>query len=350
MSRLSAFQQSGLRHTLIPLAAVYRGLMQVRNAAYNLGFLKAKRLPAKVISVGNITSGGTGKTPVAIALVRWLSGAGHTCAILSRGYGRKTSVPVLVTDGKTTFADWKSGGDEPAMMAAQLSGVPILVDENRYRGGLELLERFNPEIIILDDAFQRRSLARDLDIVLVNASDTESTHRVLPYGMLREPWSQIERADAVFTTKINLHTPDPFLKSRLGNLTIPQFQIPVEPTFSPTIPDGGRYVMVTGIGDPDSLKKLLEKAQVQIVDEIVFRDHHVYSHDDIQAINTRVKNTSADGIITTEKDWVKLSTSPLSSPVTRVDLEINLPNDAKEFIFTNLFVRSLSETGFIYKK
>ena len=161
------------------MALLYWGITFWRNLFYSAGFFVTRKLPAKVISVGNITSGGTGKTPAVIYLAKMLLSQGHRVSILSRGYGRKTAGTQLVTDGKTPVTDWRNFGDEPTLMANALTGVPIVVDNNRHRGGMVLVDRFNPDIIIMDDAFQHRAIERDIDIVLINSQDSRATHKLL---------------------------------------------------------------------------------------------------------------------------------------------------------------------------
>ena len=180
-----------------------------------MGFFISKKLPTKVISIGNITTGGTGKTPAVIFLTKTLSKKGIKCAILSRGYGRKTAGTQLVTDGGAVVTDWRNFGDEPSLMAKSLPGIPIVVDSKRHRGGMFLIDNFNPEVILLDDAFQHRRIERDLDIVLINGKDKRSDYRLLPFGLLREPLSSLKRADALIFTKTNLMEPNDFLNKTI---------------------------------------------------------------------------------------------------------------------------------------
>ena len=173
------------KYLLFPLALLYWGIIFWRNLFYNFNFFITHKIKSKVISVGNISLGGTGKTPVVIFLALLLSKTGRKVAILSRGYGRATKGLFLVSKGDgLILCSWEDCGDEPYMMAQKLPNLPILVDENRYRGSLYLEKNFNPDIIIMDDGFQHRALHRDLDIVLVNGGDNINNHRLLPYGIL----------------------------------------------------------------------------------------------------------------------------------------------------------------------
>lgn len=301
------------RYALFPLALLYWGILFWRNLFYSMGFFVSRKLPAKVISVGNITSGGTGKTPAVIYLAKTLLSQGHRVAILSRGYGRKTAGTQLVTDGASPVTDWRNFGDEPTLMANKLSGVPIVVDGNRHRGGMVLVDRFNPDIIIMDDAFQHRAIERDVDIVLINSQDNRATHKLLPYGMLREPWISLKRADVIVFTKSNMKKPAPFLRSLARKTNRPRVRSRYtvgkpKNIFNgdPLLNLGLTAIAVAGIGDPDSFIRTLEQVDVIIADKLFFMDHYDYTQDDVDQIRTQMKKANTDTVITTEKDAVKL--------------------------------------------
>jgi len=177
--------KSRLRYALFPLAMLYWGIVFWRNVFYTFGFFISRKLPTKVISIGNITAGGTGKTPAVIYLAKLFLKNGIKVGVLSRGYGRKTAGTQLVTGGETPVDDWRNFGDEPTLIAQKLPEVPVVVDSNRYRGGMFLIKSFGPDIIIIDDGFQHRAIERDIDIVLINSQDTRAEHKLLPYGFLR---------------------------------------------------------------------------------------------------------------------------------------------------------------------
>ena len=182
---------------LAPLGVVYRFFMWVRNLFYNTGIFPSRKLPCKVISIGNFNLGGTGKTPAVIALVKHFQKQGVSVAVLSRGYGRNTKKTVLVTDGNDIQSGWRSAGDEAFLMAHSLKAIPVVVDKNRFRGGSFLIKNYNPDIIILDDAFQHRHIKRDIDIVLLNCIETIENYRLIPFVNLREPLVQLKRADMI---------------------------------------------------------------------------------------------------------------------------------------------------------
>jgi tetraacyldisaccharide 4'-kinase len=298
---------------------LYWGILFWRNFFYNRGFFVSRKLPAKVISVGNITTGGTGKTPTVIYLAKLLSKKGKSVAVLSRGYGRKTAGTQMVTDGKSQAKDWENFGDEPSLMAQILKNIPIVVDENRHRGGMFLVDRFKPDVIIMDDAFQHRAIERDIDIVLINSQDTRSTHKLLPYGFLREPWIHLRRAHILILTKSNLKKPAPFLRylvraSKLpkirstlesGNLTSHKGE---EKNFS----GGTRVLALSAVGDHEGFLRTLKMAGLKIVGELAFIDHHDYSQSDIEEVKRKQQKLKADIVVTTEKDMVKLTQLKLS--------------------------------------
>ena len=301
------------RYFLFPLALLYWGVLIWRNLFYSAGFFVTRKLPVKVISVGNITIGGTGKTPTVIYLAKTLLQSGHRVAVLSRGYGRKTAGTQLVTDGVQPVSDWRNYGDEPTMMAEATSDIPIVVDSNRHRGGLFLIDRFNPEIIIMDDAFQHRAIERDVDIVLINSQDTWAKHKLLPYGLLREPWASLKRADVIIFTKTNLKTPAPFLKTRAQKTKKPILEsrlnigVPKKLTKGEgELKKGTKAVAVAAIGDPGGFVCSLKKREVVVVDTLFFTDHHHYIQSDIPKIKAKMEKASAEIVITTEKDAIKL--------------------------------------------
>jgi tetraacyldisaccharide 4'-kinase len=292
---------------------LYWGILFWRNLFYNVGFFVSRKLPTKVISIGNITTGGTGKTPAVIYLANLLFRSGTKVAVLSRGYGRKTAGTQLVTDGKTSVKDWRNFGDEPTLMAKKLQGIPIVVDENRHRGGLFLVDRFKPDVIIMDDAFQHRAIERDIDIVLINSQDSRRVHKLLPYGFLREPWIHLKRAHVLILTKSNLRKPAPFLKSLARSSKLPQFKsvlVNGKPVSCDgqikTAPKGTEVFALSGVGDHEGFIRSLRKLGLKVVDEMAFIDHHDYTKADIIEAKKRFLKSQAKLAITTEKDMVKL--------------------------------------------
>ena len=302
-----------LKFLLFPLTLFYRATIFWRNILYNYKFFISRTLPTKIISVGNITSGGTGKTPMVIYLVKKLKEKGKNVAILSRGYGRKTAGTQLVTDGQKPVDDWRNFGDEPTLLAEKLKGVPIVVDENRYRGGLFLVDKFKPDVIILDDGFQHRSLNRNVDIVLINSQDVRGDYKLIPYGNLREPIKHLKRADILVFTKTNITNPSPYLINMSEKFSLPTIKshIRVGNTLyngnkSTPVNKNKKTIAVSALGDQRGFHKTLEQIGVAIVEKITFLDHHDYVQKDIEKIIDKAETHNADIIVTTEKDLVKL--------------------------------------------
>ncbi len=301
------------RMLLWPLGFFYWLLIFWRNIFYNIGFFVSRKLPCKVVSVGNLSVGGTGKTPFVLFLANALKAQGLNVAVLSRGYNRKSTGTHIVSDGKTLKSDLRTSGDEPFMLANKLQEIPVVVDENRYRGGQFICNEYKPDVIILDDAFQHRRVFRDVDIVLINSNHRRP--KLLPYGLLREPLRNIKRADAVIFTKANLTPPDEKLVNSVSNYCrftmesnlMPNTQlIGLDGSIKPVSDLNGHFVAVSGVGDPDSFEVILEEADLDYVHHFRHDDHADYSETDLEVIREVFLAAEAQAIITTEKDLAKL--------------------------------------------
>jgi tetraacyldisaccharide 4'-kinase len=280
-----------------PLTGRYSAATALRNILFDRGVLSSRRLEQPVVSVGNLSVGGSGKTPFVIALGELLKARGIRFDVLSRGYGRKTrGVLVAETDGSA--ADF---GDEPLLIARRL-GVPVIVGESRYEAGRVAERKFEPQLHILDDGFQHRSVARDFDIVLMTERDFDG--RLLPSGRLREPLSSLERADAI-VLPAGLAVDHPALQQK------PIWRIERE-LILPNLPSAP--VVFCGIARPEQFFAQVRAAGIAPGSEIEFRDHHAYDRNDIERLLAMRSKLGDSGFLTTEKDAVNLG--PL-----RVDLK-----------------------------
>jgi tetraacyldisaccharide 4'-kinase len=272
-----------------PLASIFEAGVQVRNALYSRRLLKQRRLQGPTVSVGNLSVGGSGKTPFVMLLGEQLKRRGLAFDVLSRGYGRRSQGVLEVNPAGSA----QEFGDEPLLIARKLE-VPVIVGEDRYQAGVFAERKFGPQMHILDDGFQHRALGRDFDIVLVTAEDARD--RVIPAGRLREPLRSLVRADAVVLT--SGATADAFA---LKGQKVWRVRRGITVAGVPERP-----VAFCGIARPKSFLLQLEKAGIEVVAEAVYRDHHAYSEKDVAELLALRKNSEAGGFVTTEKDAINL--------------------------------------------
>jgi len=271
------------------LSSIFGAGVQLRNSLYNVGVLRSRRLTGAVVSVGNLSVGGSGKTPFVLLLGELLLARGVKFDILSRGYGRKTK-GVMLADPAGTSQDF---GDEPLLLARRL-GVPVIVGEDRHEAGVFAERNFGAQLHLLDDGFQHRSLARDFDIVLVTPEDTRDS--LLPTGRLREPTRSLARADAIVLTAGASEDSFPLdgkLVWRARRGILPK-DVPPRP------------VAFCGIARPKNFLLQLRTAGIEPVAEAFYRDHHAYTERDIQELLKLRQQSEAGGFITTEKDAINL--------------------------------------------
>jgi tetraacyldisaccharide 4'-kinase len=277
---------------LNPLSAIYGSVVAARNAVYDRGFLRERRLQGPVISIGNLSAGGSGKTPFVLLLGELLKACGIKFDVLSRGYGRQTRGVLLVDPAGLP----QQFGDEPLLIARTLQ-VPVIVSEDRHTAGLFAETKFGPQFHILDDGFQHRALARDFDIVLVTPQD--AADRLLPAGRLREPLSSLGRADAVVL--VSGASADSF---PITGKTIWRVRRGLVVENVSNIPP--RSVVFCGIARPQNFVLQLRAANIDLVAEAFYRDHHAYTENDIRELLALKQRSEAGGFVTTEKDAVNL--------------------------------------------
>jgi tetraacyldisaccharide 4'-kinase len=276
-----------------PLSTIYGGVVGARNALYDRRWLRSHSLRGPVVSVGNVSAGGAGKTPFVILLGELLKARGISFDVLSRGYGRKTRGVLLVDPGGLP----RDFGDEPLLIARRLQ-VPVIVGEDRYEAGRFAEARFAAQMHLLDDGFQHRALARDFDIVLVTPDDTRD--RLLPGGRLREPLSSLQRADAVVLA--SGASPESF--PLVGKIVWRVRRGIVTQSAAQNIPP--RPVVFCGIARPKNFLLQLRAAGIDPIAEAFFRDHHAYTEKDIRDLLELQQRSEAGGFVTTEKDAVNL--------------------------------------------
>ncbi len=303
---------------LLPLSMVYGLLVRIRNILYFLGWASGKSLPCAVVSVGNLTVGGTGKTPTTLWLAQELRRAGYRVGILSRGYKRSGKGPVILRPGfaKSFLSQEESltAGDEPAMMA-RLFGQRVGVGRRRHQVGQQLLQDGEADVVLLDDGFQHRQLKRDIDLLLLGA---DSSGWLLPAGPFREPASALRRADYCLVTGARekwtrLLRRRPAETVFFGSLEAKAlFGLEGEhwKDYPLSMLDRSKILTVSAIANPAPFYRMIHSWEGEIVDSMEFPDHHLYSASDWQRINRAARNV--DLIVTTEKDILKLARFPFA--------------------------------------
>lgn len=301
---------------------------------------KGRRLPGFTVSIGNITAGGTGKTPFVIMLAGWAGRQGYNAAVISRGYGGKyRGDSAVVTDGANLLLSPDISGDEPWLMANRLKGIPVIVSRKRHDGGIKAYKSFGSNFFILDDGFQHILLKRDMDIVLADAKSPFGNGHLLPWGPLREPLSGLNRADAfVFTRSAG---PAPvFLSGHAGDK--PRFTgdhaadkivtLPEQKEYDASFISGKRVLAFTGIGRPDSFRETLAGLGADIVSFIAFGDHYPFNESDLRDIKKECNLTGADLIITTEKDRARIGEkASIMGPFAFLTVNFVIRPDGDEF-------------------
>ena len=289
-----------------PLSAVYGGVARLRRSWYERRPGSRVLLPCPVISVGNLSVGGSGKTPIVAAIARLLRATGHRPAILSRGYGRRsTSSVVIVSDGNGPAVAVEESGDEPQMLARDLPDVPIVIAADRARAGQVAIEQFRPTVLILDDGYQHLHLQRTVDLLVVAGADLDEA--VLPAGRLREPLSAARSAHAVLVSGSLQDAQRVAARVNVARaFGVTTHVLPLQPMLAASPPAAARAVAVAGIARPERFFDALRGQGHEIVAERAFRDHHWFSALDVQEIERQARDSGVDWIVTTAKDAVRL--------------------------------------------
>ncbi len=327
---------------LSPLAVAYAAVTRLRTAAYKRGLLKTTRLPVPVISIGNITVGGTGKTPLVAHISRILANESRSVCILTRGYGRKDpGKRIVVSDGLEVLADVHEAGDEPLWLAENLKGVAaVICDPVRAAAGYWAIEHLDSNLLVLDDGFQHLQLARDFNILAIDATNPWGGGRLLPAGRLREAPQGASRADCVIITRAAPDSDIQQLKSTLQHL------MGDRPIFTSHMrtkgvrglcaarPDSEMGIAqpiaaFCAVGNPASFFDHLLKERLTIAHTHAFPDHHQYKQADITRLSNEAKRAGAASLITTAKDAVKLNELEFGLPCYVLEIDISIDEEDK---------------------
>lgn len=325
----------------------YHFFVQIRNYMYNHGLFRICEVSVPVVSVGNITFGGTGKTPTVIWMARQIRDKGFKVVVISRGYKRRSIFTCVVSDtDKVRISRWRAG-DEPYLMAHKLKGVPIIVSRKRINGAIKAVKKFKPDIILLDDGFQHRKMKRNIDIVLIDNPDIIHNNT-----LLREPLKNLRRADVVMFTKYDqFENAEEAHKQMVDRLSCPVFHSGYKlnglyndsKELPPSALQKKTVWLVAGIGNPEYFKHTVEQAGSHVSRTFFYHDHAHYSRWRIRSIIRKFEGSSANYLITTEKDWHKLKKwIPKDCPFYYLDIDVDINR-------SNLLMKLIYDTTYLQK-
>ena len=349
-----------LLHVLKGLSYLFLTVVSIRYFLYRTGLLRRYPLGTQVISIGNVTAGGTGKTPVTEIFARTLAAEGRKVAILSRGYRRKeapwwqrlfTQViekPLVVSDGRRVLLDSATGGDEPYMLASNLPGVAVVVDRNRVKAGRYAVNRLGCDTLILDDGFQYQKLKHSIEVVLVDSTNPFGNGNMLPRGILREPVRNLKRADIIFLTKCRGDVSAVKEEIRRYNTTAEIVECNHTPKVMKDVWSREEFPLdwlrdktvctLSGIASPKGFENSLRHLDAKVVWCERYADHHRYDASEVLYALNRTADMGADALVTTEKDAVRfprLETAPVKCLYLRIAIEILVGGES----FTQLINR-----------
>jgi tetraacyldisaccharide 4'-kinase len=297
---------------------------RVRNRLYDKGVLSTVRPKEFVISIGNLTWGGTGKTSLTFYLAKFLINEGFKVGILSRGYGRNSRGAVVVSDGQELKSAWRNAGDEAYLLAEKIPQATIVVAESRVEG-LPVLSQFQPDVILLDDAFQHRRIERDLNLVLVDSTENILDLHVLPFGKLREPVDGLNRANAIILT--HSQNANQETAKAISGFGVPVYHANYEVSHFEY--SGKSIAAFCGLASPQHFRRLLIENGANLVLFREFPDHHVYSQAEFREFEQATLTSGAEAIVTTAKDAVKLVSGDFQMPIGIVDVEFVIEEKAQ---------------------
>lgn len=333
--------QTRLRAFLRPLSWLFGKAVGFRDYGYTQGWFRQEKLPVKVISIGGITVGGAGKTPVVRHLARALADAGERVAILSRGYGRKSKGAVVISDGTDLLLDWEAAGDEPYFLASALPDVAVIVGSNRVEAGHLALQTCQSTVLLLDDGFQHRRLARDIDIVVLDSTYPDGNSQMLPTGPLREPLEAIQRAHAIILTRVDQCKDISSVRRRIAQMypDAPTIETSYRPVGLRRLSDDTKMsldqlqdrpvVTLSGIANPQSFERTVEQSGARIIHTMRYIDHHPFIPSEIYTANQIATENQADWIITSEKDAVRIPKASDRSRLILLEIELQITQGEK---------------------
>ena len=349
---------ASLASLLHGISIFYGAAQRLRATCYRRQLFPSRELPCKVISVGNLTVGGTGKTPMTVHVAGEIKHAGFKVVIVSRGYkGGAEKHGGIVSDGRTIYMDAEMAGDEPYMIACRLKGVPVVVGKNRFAAGMLAISKFQPDVIVLDDAFQHLKLKRDIDLVLLDHTRPFGNSHLLPRGVLREPVSSLARSSACILTRCRADAD----KAAMSSVAGIQVLLPGIPVFCSShvpycyvVQKGAHHSVeavsdvfstnefeqikhhkvfcFSGIARNDDFQHTVKDLGFKVTGLLEFSDHHQYTEDDLATILRCAGDTGADRLITTEKDHARIAfRGPLPMELIVVGVKVSFGDNDRSF-------------------
>ena len=347
---------------LFAISIGYGGIVRLRETLYKKGLLQSKRLPCPVISIGNLTIGGSGKTPMTIYVAELIQSLGYSVAIISRGYkGQAEKIGGVVCDGRKICMGPDEAGDEPFMIAERLKTVPVIVGKNRFKAGILAIKEFRPDFLLLDDAFQHLKLHRDLDLVLLDSNKPLGNTYLFPRGTLRETAFALSRGDAVILTRsdigkapsldqIKKHVPRtpifhsahiPYIyKIVTGNSAQSEDSLTSSSEYDFGAFKNKRVFAFSGIASNDNFRRTIESFQCKLENFSEFPDHHQYSEKELDKVVRSAMDVSAEFIFTTEKDYVRIA-HKIKWPMDLVIIGIEISFGTNDIAFKSFIISQL---------
>ncbi len=349
-----------LKPFLFAISIGYGGIVRLRETLYKKSFLQSKRLPCTVISIGNLTVGGSGKTPMTIYVAELIKHLGYGVAIISRGYkGEAEKIGGVVCDGRIICMGPDKAGDEPFMVANRLKTVPVIVGQNRFKAGILAIKEFKPDVLLLDDAFQHLKLHRDIDLVLLDSKKPFGNTYLFPRGTLRETTSALLRGDAVILTRSDVgkpaaldqiksvvprkpifhsfHTPYIY-KIVTGNSLQSADRLNISSKYDFDIFKSKRVFAFSGIASNDDFRRTIESFKCKLENFSGFPDHHPYSNRELDEIVKSAMDLSVEFIFTTEKDYVRIA-HKIKWPIHLIIIGIEISFGENDMAFKS-FIKS----------